>query len=110
MQSEELVAVKMLRREVDAQLARFDRERRVLADLSHPGIVRYVAHGLAASGEPYLVMEWVEGSWSAARTRGRASALQCSTKLDRRRRSKRYERVRHPGEDSSSNFETARSR
>jgi len=56
-----LVAVKMMVGDVASQVARFDRERRVLAKLSHPGIVRYVAHGLTASGEHYLAMEWLEG-------------------------------------------------
>jgi eukaryotic-like serine/threonine-protein kinase len=40
---------------------RFAREARVLADLHHPGIVRYVAHGFTRTGEPYLAMEWLEG-------------------------------------------------
>src|SRR5678815_5351761 len=40
---------------------RFAREARVLADLHHPGIVRYVAHGFTQAGEPYLAMEWLEG-------------------------------------------------
>jgi hypothetical protein len=41
--------------------ARFVREASILADLSHPGIVRYIAHGEAAAGEQYLVMEWLDG-------------------------------------------------
>ncbi|HWO26111.1 MAG TPA: protein kinase [Kofleriaceae bacterium] len=40
---------------------RFAREARVLAELHHPGIVRYVAHGFTRTGEPYLAMEWLEG-------------------------------------------------
>lgn len=40
---------------------RFAREARVLSDLHHPGIVRYVAHGFTRTGEPYLAMEWLEG-------------------------------------------------
>ena len=60
-QSGAQVAVKMMVGDVASHIARFDRESRVLAKLSHPGIVRYVAHGLTASGEPYLVMEWLDG-------------------------------------------------
>src|SRR5262249_51483103 len=32
------------------------------AELAHPALVRYVAHGVAASGAPYLVMEWLDGT------------------------------------------------
>ena len=60
-QSGELVAVKMMLGDLAAHISRFDHERRALAKLSHPGIVRYVAHGFAASGEPYLAMEWLDG-------------------------------------------------
>jgi len=40
---------------------RFAREARVLADLKHPGIVEYVAHGRTERGALYLAMEWLEG-------------------------------------------------
>jgi predicted Ser/Thr protein kinase len=53
------VALKLVRAEGDPQ--RFEREARLLAGLSHPGIVRYVAHGRTAAGESYLAMEWLEG-------------------------------------------------
>jgi tetratricopeptide (TPR) repeat protein len=61
------VAVKVL---LDA--ARHDRERfaaeaRLLAEIQHPAIVRYVAHGTTAAGELFLVMEWLEGESLAAR-------------------------------------------
>ncbi|NUO53048.1 MAG: serine/threonine protein kinase, partial [Polyangiaceae bacterium] len=39
--------------------ARFARECALLATLSAPGIVRYVAHGFGK--QPWLAMEWVEG-------------------------------------------------
>ncbi len=61
LQTGQLVAVKMLLGDRDAHSARFELEGRALSRLSHPGIVRYVAHGLAASGEPYLAMEWLDG-------------------------------------------------
>ncbi|WP_437717336.1 protein kinase [Sorangium sp. So ce448] len=44
-----------------AHEARFDREARFLSELSHPGIVRHVAHGRTSSGRSYLAMEWLEG-------------------------------------------------
>jgi tetratricopeptide (TPR) repeat protein len=40
---------------------RFSREARLLADLKHPGIVRYVAHGRTDRGGAYLAMEWLDG-------------------------------------------------
>jgi tetratricopeptide (TPR) repeat protein len=40
---------------------RFALEAALLAELRHPAIVRYVAHGLTTDGRPYLVMEWLEG-------------------------------------------------
>ena len=47
---------------VDAgEEARFGREGRVLAGLSHPGIVRVVAFGQLEEGHPYVAMEWLDG-------------------------------------------------
>ena len=40
---------------------RFAREARVLAELRHPRIVRYVAHGRTEAGALYLAMEWLDG-------------------------------------------------
>lgn len=41
--------------------ARFARERQLLADLQHPQIARLLDGGAAADGQPYLVMEYIEG-------------------------------------------------
>ncbi|HWO17829.1 MAG TPA: protein kinase [Kofleriaceae bacterium] len=72
--SGEIVALKMLADDHAALGPRFDREAKTLADLSHPGIVRYVAHGLTDAREPYLAMEWLEGEDLASRlARGRLS-------------------------------------
>ncbi len=57
------VAVKVLAPEVSRQpdvRARFEREARALALLDHPNIVRVFASGVE-DGDPYLVMELVEG-------------------------------------------------
>ena len=51
----------------DRALERFAREARLLAQLRHPGIVRFVAFGVTAAGEPYLAMEWLEGETLARR-------------------------------------------
>ena len=40
---------------------RFRRERQLLARLEHPNIARLLDGGMSAQGEPYLVMEYVEG-------------------------------------------------
>ncbi|HUK31797.1 MAG TPA: serine/threonine-protein kinase, partial [Candidatus Acidoferrum sp.] len=40
---------------------RFYREQRILASLEHPNITRMLDAGLSDNGQPYLVMEYVEG-------------------------------------------------
>lgn len=42
-------------------LKRFRRERQLLARLEHPSIARLLDGGLGPQGEPFLVMEYVEG-------------------------------------------------
>ncbi len=54
-----VVALKTLHRASSA--ARFAEEARILAELYHPGVVRYVAHGETPEGELYLAMEWLDG-------------------------------------------------
>lgn len=55
------VALKLLHLTGRLEVARFEREAELLAELAHPGLVRYVAHGRAASGQPFLAMEWLDG-------------------------------------------------
>ncbi len=53
---------------VDAgEEARFGREGRVLAGLSHPNVVRVVAFGQLDEGQPYVAMEWLDGEDIAQR-------------------------------------------
>jgi tetratricopeptide (TPR) repeat protein len=40
---------------------RFHREQKILATLEHPNITRMTDAGLTENGQPYLVMEYVEG-------------------------------------------------
>jgi tetratricopeptide (TPR) repeat protein len=56
-----LVAIKVMSRVSELRAQRFAREIAILRQLDHPGIVRYLAHGLTARGLPFLAMEWLEG-------------------------------------------------
>lgn len=62
-QFEQRAALKLIKRGMDSEavLARFLRERQILARLSHPGIARLIDGGLSADHRPYFVMEYVEG-------------------------------------------------
>jgi eukaryotic-like serine/threonine-protein kinase len=60
---EQQVAVKVLKRGMDTQaiLRRFLQERRILARLHHPHIVRLVDGGMSSDERPYYVMDYVDG-------------------------------------------------
>lgn len=60
-QMDQCVAIKILRHDEAGDLARFDREVRILSEIKDPGVVQYVAHGTTPDGDPYLVMEWLDG-------------------------------------------------
>jgi eukaryotic-like serine/threonine-protein kinase len=60
-ESGEWVALKIAHREATQYAERFAREANVLAELRHPGIVRYVDHGRTDGGDMYIAMEWLEG-------------------------------------------------
>src|SRR5439155_16320391 len=72
------VALKVLQRTRTADVERFSREVRVLAELRHPAIVRYVAHGTTPAGEPWLAMEWLEGEDLSARIERKGLTLEQS--------------------------------
>lgn len=61
--TERRVALKLLRLSLDPQafLARFERERQVLAALEHERIVAFLDAGALPDGRPFLVMEYVDG-------------------------------------------------
>ncbi|MGQ7829788.1 tetratricopeptide repeat protein [Altererythrobacter sp. Z27] len=60
---EQRAALKILRNGIIGPVARelFLRERRLLASLDHPGIVRIIDGGETDTGAPWLAMELVEG-------------------------------------------------
>lgn len=57
------VAIKVIRQAAgDPDLERrFRRERQILASLNHPHIARLLDGGVSRNGQPYLVMEYVDG-------------------------------------------------
>src|SRR3954462_5414639 len=55
------VALKILHGRTSEQAERFEQEAQLLAELSHPAVVRYIAHGSTPVGEHYLAMEWLPG-------------------------------------------------
>jgi non-specific serine/threonine protein kinase/serine/threonine-protein kinase len=56
-------AIKLMRPGLigEADLRRFKSERQIAATLDHPNIARLLDGGTTAAGEPYFVMEYVEG-------------------------------------------------
>jgi tetratricopeptide (TPR) repeat protein len=63
-------ALKVLRNtSTRSEQARFSREISVIADLRHPNIVDYLAHGALPDGRLFLAMEWLDGEDLAKRQR-----------------------------------------
>ena len=58
------VAIKVMKRGFDPGpiVARFEAERQALANLNHPGITQILDAGVCPTGEPYFVMEQVDGA------------------------------------------------
>src|ERR1700756_1418689 len=56
-------AIKVMRRRVDPELfaIHFRRERRILAQLNHPFIARFLEGGALENGLPYFVLDYVDG-------------------------------------------------
>ena len=79
----ETVALKVMARRGQHE-QRFAQEARVLAELNHPAIVRYVTHGETGQGQSYLAMEWLQGEELAHRLA--ASRLTVAESLEVARR------------------------
>jgi tetratricopeptide (TPR) repeat protein/tRNA A-37 threonylcarbamoyl transferase component Bud32 len=60
---EKQVAIKVLQigRETAEGVARFRQERQILANLDHPNIARLIDGGDTSDGQPYIVLEYVDG-------------------------------------------------
>ncbi|MEQ1693795.1 MAG: serine/threonine-protein kinase, partial [Gemmatimonas sp.] len=76
-QFEQDVALKLVKRGMDTDeiIARFLRERQILARLQHPHIARLLDGGVSDDGRPYFVMEHVHGVPITQYCRDRAVAL-----------------------------------
>lgn len=68
---EQIGALKLMRDDAPIDAARFETERQLLAQLDHPGIARLLDGGIREGGQPWMVMERVEGApidvWCAQR-------------------------------------------
>ncbi|WP_224245973.1 protein kinase domain-containing protein [Hyalangium gracile] len=82
--SDRPVAVKLMHAADSEAARRFTREARLLSELRHPGVVSYVAHGVTEEGQPFLVMEWLEGEDLSRRLARRPLSLSETLLLMRR--------------------------
>ncbi len=80
----ETVALKVLTHPDAASRDRFVREAAILRTLEHPAIVRYLAEGATASGQPFLAMQWLEGATLSAVLRTGALRPEEAAKLGAR--------------------------
>ncbi|MEZ4300764.1 MAG: protein kinase [Polyangiaceae bacterium] len=79
------VAVKLLRPTASAaERVRFQREIAILADLRHPNIVQYIAHGTWDDGRLYFAMEWLDGEDLAQRQRRAPLGMRDAVEVIRR--------------------------
>ena len=82
---DKLAAVKFVHSELLSPRLRerFAAERQALAALEHPGIARLLDGGESVNGEPYLVLEYVEGLSEANDARLARRALIAEARSDR---------------------------
>ncbi len=81
-----VAAVKILHDEAPGtHRDRLEREAKLLSELTHPAIVRYLAFGSTDRGQPYLAMEWLEGEDLAVRLKrvglGAGEAVRIATRV-----------------------------
>lgn len=82
--TQEPVAIKVMASGRLGDSNRFAQEAVVLAELSHPAIVRYLAHGQTPEGMRFLAMEWLDGEDLAERLARSPLSLEESLALLRR--------------------------
>lgn len=82
-QFDQKVAVKLVRTGLDSRelVARFQRERQLLARLNHPNIARLIDGGVTTDGRPFLAMEYVEGEPILSYVEKRGLSTSASVKL-----------------------------
>ncbi len=86
-QFDQSAALKLIKRGMDSEavIARFVRERQILARLSHPNIARLLDGGLSQDGRSYFVMEYVEGEplieYCAKRRLGLRARIECALQV-----------------------------
>ncbi|WP_281180878.1 serine/threonine-protein kinase PknK [Chondromyces crocatus] len=79
------VAIKLLRPIAsDQERARFAREVAVLAELRHPNIVQYIAHGTWHDGRLFFAMEWLDGEDLGQRQRRAPLGMRDAVEVVRR--------------------------
>ena len=80
---ERIVAVKLLRPGLftSEAVARFERERRLLARLAHPNVAALLDGGRADDGSPFLVLEYVPGEAIDRYCRERHLSLESRVRL-----------------------------
>ena len=79
-QFERRAAIKFLHASHAAAARRFRAERQILADLDHPNIATLLDGGVTDAGQPWLVMEYIDGQpitdWADARALSRRERVQ----------------------------------
>jgi len=82
--TDKFVAVKELLDSGEQSINRFLHEARVLGEIEHPHVVRYLTHGVGAGGKPFLVMDWLDGTNLAQRLTKEPLSIQETVDLGRR--------------------------
>jgi serine/threonine protein kinase/tetratricopeptide (TPR) repeat protein len=84
-ETNQTVAIKLLRVTASPQeRARFTREIAILADLRHPNIVQYIAHGTWPDGRLFFAMEWLDGEDLSQRQRRAPLGMRDAVEVVRR--------------------------
>ena len=80
-QFEHQAAIKLMRREFVDRSKQFQNERQMLARLDHPNIAHLHDGGVTQEGQPFMVMEFVQGLPITAWCREHASSIEARLQL-----------------------------